>query len=91
VHYFPTYFLTQLCQPSVGYNYSAVQKWTLPHKLERIHRKATHLFKDIDLIIIPGNQNNTHWVLLVIDFTKQHIVYLDSRRHKPSREKDKAR
>ena len=62
-----TYFYAKLAEEE-GFKYSNVRRWT---------RKAD-LFHDAHLLIIPTNENNQHWYLLVIDFVKKEIRSYDS-------------
>lgn len=36
------------------------------------------LLRDIDLILIPVNQGNSHWTLLSVDMRARRIRYYDS-------------
>lgn len=66
-HIFNTFFYPRLVQG--GYDYSGVKRW-----LKRAGRKITEL----DLIMVPININNIHWVLAAIDMRGKHFLYFDS-------------
>lgn len=51
-----------------SFTYKNVVRWTI--KFENVLTK--------DLIVIPINQNNTHWVLVVVYPMEKRIVYYDS-------------
>jgi Ulp1 protease family, C-terminal catalytic domain len=64
---FNTYFHTRLM--STGYDYAGVARWT---------RRAKMNVLDRDLILVPVNLGNNHWVLSGIDMRNQCFLYLDS-------------
>ena len=65
-----TYFWTNLTKPQ--YNYQKVSRWSK-------RRGAAGLkILDLDCMIIPINQNNSHWTLAVINFKKKRFEYYDS-------------
>jgi sentrin-specific protease 1 len=64
---FNTYFHTRLV--TSGYDYPGVARWT---------RRAGVDIAEKDLILIPVNLGNNHWVLAGIDILRQTFLYLDS-------------
>lgn len=64
---FNTYFHTRLV--STGYDYAGVRRWT---------RRAKMNVLDQDLILVPVNLGNSHWVLAGIDIRFRCFLYLDS-------------
>ncbi|CAN8075280.1 unnamed protein product [Agarophyton chilense] len=66
-HVFNTFFFPRLTQK--GYDYSGVKRWL---------KRAGLSVKSLDLILIPINLNNFHWVLTAIDLRSKHFLYLDS-------------
>lgn len=66
---FNTYFYTRLC--STGYDYRGVSRWTKRAKLNVVEQ---------DLILVPVNLGNHHWVLSGIDMKYRDFLYLDSMR-----------
>jgi sentrin-specific protease 1 len=64
---FNTYFYTRLM--STGYDYGGVARWS---------RRAKVNVLELDLILIPVNLGNNHWVLSGIDLRSQCFMYLDS-------------
>lgn len=67
VHVFCTFFFARLEQG--GYDYDGVRRWL---------RRAGHSIADLDLILIPVNLSNFHWVLGAIDLRNHKFAYLDS-------------
>lgn len=68
---FNTYFFTRLCCHSSGFDYPGVQGWTKRAKVDILQK---------DIILVPINLGNHHWVLSGIDMEHQEIMYLDSMR-----------
>lgn len=66
-HIFNTFFYPRLIQG--GYDYNGVKRW-----LKRAGRRITEL----DLIMVPININNIHWVLAAIDMRGKRFLYFDS-------------
>ncbi|EOD16434.1 hypothetical protein EMIHUDRAFT_46753, partial [Emiliania huxleyi CCMP1516] len=67
VHVFSTHFYTKLAECAGGYNHKNVSRWT----------RKVDLFA-MDLIIVPINQGNTHWVLAAINVRERRFEYYDS-------------
>jgi Ulp1 family protease len=65
-----TYFWTNLTKPR--YNYGKVSRWS------RRRGAAGSKILDLDCMIIPINQGNSHWTLAVINFKKKRFEYYDS-------------
>lgn len=63
---FNTYFINKLIQNG-KYNYMNVRRWS----------RKIDIFKK-DKILIPINQNNVHWTLILIDMIDKIIYYIDS-------------
>ena len=78
IHAFTSFFAVTLYRGRKIYDYSAVRRYTTPKALARVGQKAKNLFKEIDVILIPINQNNTHWTLVGIDFREKKLKYIDS-------------
>ncbi|KAI0567630.1 Ulp1 peptidase [Gracilaria domingensis] len=66
-HMFNTFFFPRLTQK--GYDYRGVRRWL---------RRAGLSVLNLDLILIPINLKNFHWVLTAIDLRSKHFLYLDS-------------
>lgn len=66
-HVFNTFFMARLSQND--YDYNGVRRW-----LKRAGKKIDQL----DLILVPMNLSNLHWVLVGIDLRHRHFLYLDS-------------
>jgi sentrin-specific protease 1 len=64
---FNTYFYTRLV--ASGYDFPGVARWT---------RRAGVDVAEKELIIVPVNLGNNHWVLAGIDVSRQTFLYLDS-------------
>jgi hypothetical protein len=64
---FNTYFYTRLV--ASGYDFPGVARWT---------RRAGVDVAEKDLILVPVNLGNNHWVLAGIDVLRQMFLYLDS-------------
>ncbi|KAG9304076.1 hypothetical protein G9A89_005986 [Geosiphon pyriformis] len=62
-----TYFYTRLVSSDEVYDYSAVTRWT----------KHTNLF-DKELVFIPINLDQVHWILAVINMKDRQIQIWDS-------------
>ena len=69
--FFNTFFFTKLTGGTSGlsYDYKSVQRWTKRAKLD--------IFA-LDLLFIPINLNNVHWVLGVVNFKEKRLEYFDS-------------
>lgn len=68
VHAFNTFFFSRMTQGN-GYDYRGVQRWL---------RRAKKHVRDLDLIFVPINLSNFHWVLAVIDIRNRQFLYFDS-------------
>lgn len=66
---FNTFFYTRLTSGSDEYDYQGVERWT---------KRANVDILEYDLILIPVNLGNHHWVLAVIAIDKGEFYYLDS-------------
>lgn len=64
---FSTYFHTRLV--SSGYDYPGVSRWT---------RKANVDILQKDLVLVPVNLGNNHWILSGVDMYHRQFLYLDS-------------
>lgn len=64
---FNTYFYTRLV--STGYDYAGVARWSRRAKMDVLQQ---------DLILVPVNLGNNHWILSGIDLANQCFLYLDS-------------
>ena len=65
VHGFPSFFYTQLEKKG----YSGVKRWAKRAKIEIAKQ---------DLILVPVNLFDTHWVLAVINVKSSRLEYYDS-------------
>lgn len=65
---FNTYFFTRLSSADEGIDYEGVSKWT---------KRANVNILDYDLILVPVNLGNLHWVLAGIDLKEREVFYLD--------------
>lgn len=68
---FNTFFYTRLSSNSTGYDYNGVRRWSTRAKVDILK---------YDLILVPVNLGNHHWVLGGIDLQKKSFLYLDSMR-----------
>lgn len=68
VHAFSTFFYKNLS--SGGHN--SVRRWA-----KRFGIEGAKLGK-LDYLIVPINQNNSHWTLAVVNFKKKAFEYYDS-------------
>ena len=66
---FNTYFLTRLSSGQEGYDYPGVRRWTTRAKVDVL---------EYDLILVPVNLGNHHWVLSGIDLKNREFLYMDS-------------
>jgi Ulp1 family protease len=60
-----------------SYDYDAVRRWTTPKQLKAAGQASPDLLS-VDLVICPVNDNNVHWVCVVIDIKGRRLVYMDS-------------
>lgn len=67
-HVFNTFFMARLGSLT-KYDYNGVRRW-----LKRAGKNVATL----DLILVPINLSNFHWVLVGIDIRNHHFLYLDS-------------
>ena len=65
---FSTQFFTRLTSGLKGYCYESVQRWT---------RRAKDFIFNFDLILIPVNIKQKHYVLVSIDLRSREFVYCD--------------
>ncbi|EIE20629.1 cysteine proteinase [Coccomyxa subellipsoidea C-169] len=80
-HFFNSFFVNKLYKDAHAYSYKAVQRWTLPKKLN-LQNQARALFTpfsilDVERVIVPVHLGN-HWTCALIDLVAQEIVYFDS-------------
>lgn len=68
---FNTFFYTRLTSVSGGYDYNGVRRWTTRAKVNVLEH---------DLLLVPVNLGNHHWVLAGIDMFHKRMLYLDSLR-----------
>lgn len=66
-HVFNTFFFARLSQNQ--YDYQGVRRWM---------SRAGLSIKELDLILVPINLKNFHWVLVGIDLRGKEFLYLDS-------------
>lgn len=66
-HVFNTFFFARLEQG--GYDYNGVRRWL---------KKTGRNLKDLDLILVPINLSNFHWVVAAIDLRNRAFIYMDS-------------
>lgn len=66
-HVFNTFFFERLKQNT--YDYNGVRRW--------LHKAGKHI-RDLDLILVPINIHDFHWVLAAIDLKHRIFVYMDS-------------
>lgn len=66
-HVFNTFFFERLKQNN--YDYNGVRRW--------LHKAGKHI-RDLDLILIPINIHDFHWVLAAIDLKHRIFLYMDS-------------
>lgn len=66
---FNTFFYTRLTATSSGYDYAGVRRWT--------HRAKVDVL-NYDLILVPVNLGNHHWILGGIDMEREKFLFLDS-------------
>jgi sentrin-specific protease 1 len=64
---FNSFFFTRL--HSNGYDYDGVERWPTRAKIDVLSQ---------DLILLPVNLNNFHWVLAAVDLRHRAFLYLDS-------------
>lgn len=67
---FNTFFYTRLTD--TGYHYPGVKRWTRRSKVDVLA---------LDLVLVPINLGNAHWILAGIDMSARRILYLDSMHH----------
>lgn len=66
-HVFNTFFFARLSQNQ--YDYQGVRRWM---------SRAGLSINELDLILIPINLKNFHWILVAIDLRGREFLYLDS-------------
>lgn len=66
-HIFNTFFFARLSQN--GYDYDGVKRWL---------KRVGLCIKQLDLILVPINVENYHWVLGGIDLRGKQFIYMDS-------------
>jgi len=76
-HFFNSFFLTKLYKGADGYDYNAVRRWTMPARLKATGQSRSSIL-DVDKIIVPVNQSNTHWTVAVVDLRNERLEYFDS-------------
>ncbi|KAA8496817.1 Ubiquitin-like-specific protease ESD4 [Porphyridium purpureum] len=69
VYCFTSFFYARLNATKAGYDYDGVRRWTTRAKVDVL---------STDILLIPVNLGNTHWVLVSINMRRQSIHYLDS-------------
>ena len=86
VHYFNTFFWSQLT--GYGYDKGRLAKWTKkvtfgpnpPIRSVLIHYFCKFDLFSKDVILIPINQNKSHWIAAAINFRRKRIESYDSMR-----------
>eukprot|EP00949_MAST-11_sp_MAST-11-sp1_P004986 g4986.t1 len=72
VWFLNSFFFTKLLnEPRGNYCYANVRRWS---KRAKIDIFAPHF----RMMVIPINIRNTHWTLLVADFKKREVLFIDS-------------
>jgi len=66
---FNTYLHSRLSERVGLYDYDGVRRWGLKLGLQ---------LGDVDIILVPVNLHETHWVLVKIDIARRTFVYCDS-------------
>ncbi|GAB0488938.1 hypothetical protein MMPV_000151 [Pyropia vietnamensis] len=69
VYCFNTFFHTRLAQGARGYDYAGVARWTTKAQVDVLA---------LELILVPVNLSQYHWVLAVVDMAHRRFLYLDS-------------
>ncbi|KAJ8906113.1 hypothetical protein NDN08_002612 [Rhodosorus marinus] len=69
VHCFNTFFFAKLFSARDKYDYESVRRWTKKAKVDILQR---------DLVLVPVNLGNKHWVCAYVDMKNKVLVYLDS-------------
>lgn len=72
---FNTFFYTRLLRS--GYDYDGVKRWP---------RRANIDVASLDLVLVPVNIENVHWVLAAIDARQRMFLYMDSMHNPDSTE-----
>lgn len=70
-HMFNSFFMTRITSGNNGYDYPGVQRWLKRDKI---------VVGDLDLVLIPLNLGNVHWVLVAVDLRAREFLYCDSMR-----------
>lgn len=68
---FGTFFFSRLSERTGSYDYDGVRRWGVKNNLR---------VNDVDLILVPVNIDNAHWVLVAIDVRDRSLHYYDSLR-----------
>ncbi|KAF8066180.1 ULP1A [Scenedesmus sp. PABB004] len=77
-HFFSSFFLPKLAGPHFnGYAYKDVRRWTLPARLKAAGQASECVLR-CDRLLLPVNENNTHWTAVMVDLPRRRIVALDS-------------
>lgn len=69
VYCFNTFFYTRLTSDKGGYDFQGVARWT--------KRAQVDILK-LDILLVPVNLGNSHWVLSAIDMPRKDLYFLDS-------------
>jgi sentrin-specific protease 1 len=64
---FNSFFFTRLS--ANGYDYAGVRRWTVRARVD---------VAALDLVLLPVNLDNFHWVLAAVDLKRREFLYLDS-------------
>lgn len=83
IHYFNTFFYTKLAKQG----YSSLRRWTkkVRNRYPACYRWLDPLLMVIqvdifskDMVLVPINIGNMHWIAAVINFKQKRIEYFDS-------------
>eukprot|EP00184_Porphyridium_aerugineum_P000181 CAMPEP_0184693184 /NCGR_PEP_ID=MMETSP0313-20130426/1462_1 /TAXON_ID=2792 /ORGANISM="Porphyridium aerugineum, Strain SAG 1380-2" /LENGTH=742 /DNA_ID=CAMNT_0027151185 /DNA_START=164 /DNA_END=2388 /DNA_ORIENTATION=- len=77
VHCFDTFFYTLLAGDSGVYDYERVRRYTDPKQLRSGARPGVSIV-DTDIIMVPVNIGQSHWVLCIIEMMKGRLYFADS-------------
>eukprot|EP00170_Pyropia_yezoensis_P007429 contig_30435_g7452 len=66
---FNTFFHTRLAQGARGYDYAGVARWTTKARVDVLA---------LELVLVPVNLSQYHWVLAAVDMAHHRFLYLDS-------------
>lgn len=66
---FNTFFHTRLAQGAHGYDFAGVARWTTKARVDVLA---------LELVLVPVNLSQYHWVLAAVDVAHRRFLYLDS-------------